>query len=176
MRTGYRLAIGVAAVTIVLGIVLFVAEAARTTRDASRYGQVPLPGRESVNLPAGEVLIYYGERPGIDPDPSLRVPPNLRLQVRTTNGQVLLGSTPFSSGQFDDGYERRAVAKLRVPEAGEYEAVSSTRVSGAVDPVLSFGREGTRNFGYVLFVLAGGGLLATILGVGTGLVARAERS
>ena len=90
---------------------------------------------------------------------------------------MLLGSTPFPSGRFDDGdYERRAVAKLRVPEAGEYEAVSSTRVPGAVDPVLSFGRDGTRNFGYVLFVLAGGGLLATILGVGTGLVARAERS
>ena len=68
MRTGYRLAIGVAAVTIVLAIVLFVAEAARTTRDASRYGQVPLPGRESVNLPAGEVLIYYGERTEIEPD------------------------------------------------------------------------------------------------------------
>jgi hypothetical protein len=171
MRTGYRLALGVAAVTIVLAVVLLVAEVMGATRDASKYGQVPLPGRESVNLPAGDVIIYYGERP--DASFPLRVPTNLRLRVRTTNGQELLGSTPYLTGQFHDGdYERRAVAKLRVPEAGTYEAVSTTRVDGAVAPVLSFGRNGTRSFGYVLFVLAGGGLLAAILGGGTALRSR----
>jgi len=173
MRTGYRLALGVAAVTIVLAVVLFVAEVVGATRDASRYGQIPLPGRESVSL--GDVIIYYGERP--DASFPLRVPPNLRLRVRTTNGQELLGSTPYLTGQFHDGdYERRAVAKLRVPEAGAYEAVSTTRVAGAVTPVLSFGRNGTRSFGYVLFVLAGGGLLAAILGGGTALRSRMNDS
>lgn len=171
MRTGYRLALGVAAVTIVLAVVLLVVEVVGATRDASKYGQVPLPGRESVDLPAGDVIIYYGERR--DASFRLRVPPNLRLRVRTTNGQELLGSTPYLTGQFHDGdYERRAVAKLRVPEAGAYEAVSTTRVDGAVTPVLSFGRNGTRSFGYVFFVLAGGGLLAAILGGGTALRSR----
>jgi hypothetical protein len=175
MRTGYRLALGVAAVTIVLAVVLLVAEVVGVTRDASRYGQVPLPGRESVSLPAGDVIIYYGER--LDASFPLRVPPNLRLRVRTTNGQELLGSTPYLTGQFHDGdYERRAVAKLSVPEAGAYEAVSTTRVAGAVTPVLSFGRNGTRSFGYVLFVLAGGGLLAAILGGGTALRSRMNGS
>lgn len=175
MRTGYRLALGVAAVTIVLAVVLLVAEVVGATRDPSRYGEIPLPGRESVSLPAGDVIIYYGERP--DASFPLRVPPNLRLRVRTTNGQELLGSTPYLTGQFHDGdYERRAVAKLRVPEAGAYEAVSTTRVAGAVTPVLSFGRNGTRSFGYVLFVLAGGGLLAAILGGGTALRSRMNGS
>lgn len=175
MRTGYRLALGVAAVTIVLAVVLLVAEVVEARRDASKYGQIPLPGRESVSLPAGDVIIYYGERP--DASFPLRVPPNLRLRVRTTNGQELLGSTPYLTGQFHDGdYERRAVAKLRVPEAGAYEAVSTTRVAGAVTPVLSFGRNGTRSFGYVLFVLAGGGLLAAILGGGTALRSRMNDS
>jgi hypothetical protein len=68
------------------------------------------------------------------------------------------------------------VAKLRVPEAGAYEAVSTTRVARAVAPVLSFGRNGTRSFGYVLFVLAGGGLLAAILGAGTALRSRMNGS
>jgi len=172
MRTGYRLAIGVAAITIVLAIVLFAFEAARATRDANAFGEVPVPGRDSVNLPAGDVIIYYGERSGGDGS-TLTVPLNLRLQVRTTSGQALLGSTPYLSGQFtDEDYERRAIAKLRVPEAGDYEAVSSTRVPGASAPVISFGRDGSRNFGYVLFVLAGGLLLAAILGVGTLLVER----
>lgn len=176
MRTGYRLALGVGAVTIILAIALFVAEALRGTREASKYGQVPMPGRESVNLPGGEVIIYYGER-SAGSDRALSVPSNIRLRVRTTNGQSLLGSTPYRFKQFDDGdYVRRSIAKLRVPEAGDYEAVTSTRVPGAIEPVLSFGRDGTRNFGYVLFVLAGGGLLAGILGVGTGLVARGERA
>ena len=89
----------------------------------------------------------------------------------------LLGSTPYASSQFDDGdYVRRSIAKLRVPEAGDYEAVTPTASPGAVDPVISFGRNGTRNFGYVLFVLAGGLLLAAILGRRDELVARTERA
>ena len=175
MRTGYRLAIGVAAVTVVLAIVLFILESVRATRDANAYGQVSVPGRDSVNLPSGDVIIYYGERIGQLEHSSLSVPSNLRLQVRTTNGQTLLGSTPYAFNQFNDGdYVRRSVAKLKVPEAGDYEAVSPTRAPGAVAPVISFGRDGTRNFGYVLFVLAGGLLLTAILGIGTALVARRE--
>jgi hypothetical protein len=175
MRTGYRLALGVVIVTVVAAIALLAVELFGGTRDATKYGGVSSPGRASVNLPAGEVIIFYGERPGLEPSIPLRVPPNLTLRVRTTNGQALLGSTPYLSAVFDDGdYQRRAIAKLRVPEAGDYEAVSGTRVNGAVDPVISFGENGTRNFGYVLFVLAGGLLLALILGAGTTLVARVE--
>ncbi len=170
MRTGYRLAVGVGIITVVAAIVLFVAELAAGGRDADAYGQVPVPGRESVDLPAGDVIIFYGERA---PDGGqLSVPPNLQLRVRTTSGQLLLGSTPYVFDQFDDGdYARKPIAKLRVPEAGDYEAVSPTRAPGAGGPVISFGRNGTRDFGYVLFVLAGGGLLAAILGVGTAIVA-----
>src|SRR3954447_1073437 len=173
MRTGYRLALGVVVITIVAAIVLLVVEAVGATRDASAYGEVPVPGRESVNLPSGEVIIFYGERIGRFEHSPLPVPQNLRLRVRTTNGQSLLGSTPYAFSQFNDGdYVRRSIAKLKVPEAGDYEAVSPTRVTGAVDPVISFGHNGTKDFGYVLFVLAGGLLLAAILGVGTAIVAR----
>jgi hypothetical protein len=173
MRTGYRLAIGVVGITVVAAIVLFVVEAVGANRDAHAYGQVPMPGRESVNLPAGEVIIFYGERIGRFEHSPLAVPSNLQLRVRTTNGQSLLGSTPYSFNQFNDGdYVRRSIAKLKVPEAGDYEAVSPTSSPGAVDPVISFGRNGTKDFGYVLFVLAGGLLLAAILGIGTAIVAR----
>jgi hypothetical protein len=173
MRTGYRLAIGVVGVTVVAAIVLFVVEAVGANRDAHAYGQVAMPGRESVNLPEGEVIIFYGERIGRFEHSPLTVPSNLRLRVRTTSGQSLLGSTPYQFNQFNDGdYVRRSIAKLKVPEAGDYEAVSPTSVPGAVDPVISFGRNGTKDFGYVLFVLAGGLLLAAILGVGTAIVAR----
>ncbi|MGA8218661.1 MAG: hypothetical protein WB771_08855 [Solirubrobacterales bacterium] len=177
MRTGYRLALGVVSITVAAAVVLTVIEAVGANRDARAYGEVPVPGRESVNLPAGEVIIFYGERLGRNGDARLRVPPNLGLRVRTTNGQSLLGSTPYAFSQFDDGdYVRRSVAKLKVPEAGNYEAVTPTTPPGAVDPVISFGRNGTKDFGYVLFVLAGGFLLAAILGIGTMLVARTERA
>jgi hypothetical protein len=175
MRTGYRLALGVVGITVVVAIVLFVVEAVGANRDAHAYGEVPMPGRESVVLPAGEVIIFYGERIGRFEHSPLPVPSNLQLRVRTTNGQSLLGSTPYAFNQFNDGdYVRRSIAKLKVPEAGNYEAVSPTTVPGAVDPVISFGRNGTKDFGYVLFVLAGGMLLAAILGVGTAVVARTE--
>jgi len=176
MRTGYRLALATAGITVAISLVVLVIEAVSATRDADAYGQVPVPGRESVTLPADEVIIFYGERIGGDRDAQLSVPANLRLRVRTTNGQQLLGSTPYGFDQFSDGdYLRRSIAKLRVPEAGHYEAVAPTRVPGGVEPVISFGRNGSRDFGYVLFVLAGGLLLASILGFGTAIVARRER-
>jgi hypothetical protein len=176
MRTGYRLALATAGITIVVAIVVLVVEAVGANRDAHAYGQVPVPGRESVNLPAGDVIIFYGERIGTLEHSPLSVPSNLTLRVRTTNGQQLLGSTPYAFNQFNDGdYVRRSIAKLRVPEAGDYEAVAPTRVPGGVEPVISFGRNGTKNFVYVVFVLAGGLLLAAILGVGTAVVARRER-
>ncbi len=173
MRTGYRLAAGVGVITVVVAIVLFVAELMGDDRDADAYGQVAVPGRNSINLPAGEVIIFYGERDS--GGGTLAVPPKLQLRVRTTNGQLLLGSTPYVFDQFDDGdYVWKPIAKLRVPESGDYEAVSPTVAPGAVDPVISFGHEGGRDFGYVLFVLVGGGLLAAILGIGTAIVARTE--
>jgi hypothetical protein len=175
MRTGYRLTLGVVGITVLVAIVLLIFEAVQTTRDAKAYGQVSMPGRNSVNLPAGEVIIFYGERIGAFEHSPLSVPPNLRLRIRTTNGQSLVGSTPYRFNQFNDGdYVRRSIAKLKVPEAGDYEAVTPTRVAGAIEPVISFGRDGTRSFGYVFFVLAGGLLLASILGVGTALVSRAN--
>jgi len=177
MRTGYRLALGVVGITVVAAIVLLVVEAVGANRNAHAYGEVPMPGRESVNLPAGEVIIFYGERIDAVEHSALSVPANLRLTVRTTNGQQLLGSSPYGFDQFRDGdYVRRSIAKLRVPESGAYEAVSSTHLPAAAAPVISFGRTGTRNFGYVLFVLAGGLLLASILGLGTALRRRITAS
>lgn len=173
MPTGYRLALGVLAVTVVCAIALFVIEAFGSTRSPTKYGQVSVPGRASVNLPAGEVLIFYGDQPARKTQ--LVVPPNIGLRVRTTNGQSLLGSTPFAGDQFADGnYERRPIANLRVPEAGDYEAVSSAAEVGAVSPVISFGENGTRDYSYVIFVLFGGALLALILVVVAAIVARTE--
>jgi len=173
MPTGYRLALGVLAVTVVCAIALFVIEAFGSTRDATKHGQVSVPGRASVNLPAGEVLIYYGDQPARDTQ--LVVPPSITLRVRTTNGQALLGSTPFNGDQFADGdYERRPIANLRVPEAGDYEAVSAAPEVGAVNPVISFGENGTRDYSYVIFVLFGGALLAAILASVSAIVARTE--
>ena len=175
MRTGYRLALGVAGITVLVAIAVLVAELLASTRNPDAYGRVPVPGRESVSLPAGEVIVFYGER-GTGEASSLAIPQDLRLRIRTTRGQ-LLGSTPYAVDAFGDGdYLRRSIAKLDVPEAGAYEAVSASSLPGAADPEISFGRTGSRDFGYVLFVLAGGLLLTAILGGGTALVARRERA
>ena len=172
MRTGYRLAIVIAGITLALAVVLAVVELLGSTRDATAYGRVSLPGRDSVTLPQGDVLIFYGEGSG-SAGSSPRVPPNLQLRVRTASGQSLLGSTPYLTDPFEqDGHVWIGIAKLRVPEGGSYEAVASSRVPGAEDPALGFGHSGSRSFGYVAFVLAGGLLLAAILAVATRLVRR----
>jgi hypothetical protein len=171
MRTGYRLAPGIAGATLAIALVLLVVELFASARDPGAYGEIPVPGRDSVSLPAGEVIVFYGERRAGGSDAPLPVPPTLELRVLTTRGQ-LLGGTPYGVDQFRDGeYVRRSIAKLEVPEAGTYEAVSSSPAARAAQPVISFGRTGSRNLGYVLFVLAGGLLLAAIIGAGTALVA-----
>jgi hypothetical protein len=174
MRTGYRLALGAAVITIVVAAGLAVVELFKSTRDPNADGQVSVPGRQSVTLPQGDVIIFYGDSPA---GARTALPlPNITLRVRTASGQSLLGSTPFFSDQFEGGGRVwRSMAKLRVPEPGSYEAVAGNRVHGADDPVLGFGHTGSRDMGYVLFVLFGGFLLTAILGLGTALMAQLER-
>jgi hypothetical protein len=173
MRTGYRLAIWVAGVTAAIALALAVVELLAEGRDPSAYGKVPVPGRDSVSLPAGEVIVFYGERDA-GGDRPVTVPVDLRVFVRTTRGQ-LLGATPYGVEQSTDcDFVRRSIGKLDVPEAGAYEAVTSAGASRRGGEI-SFGRNGTRDFAYVAFVLAGGLLLAAILGFGTLLVERRER-
>ena len=174
MRTGYRIAVTIAGVTVFLSIVLLAFAALGGSRDANAYGQISLPGRDSITLPEGEVIVFYGVR---NPESStLLIPDDLRLRVQTTGGATL-GSTPSGFDQFDDGdYVRRSIGFLEVPEAGPYEAISPTRVAGATDAVISFGRNGSSNFGYALFVLTGGLLLAAIPAVGAAVRSRAERA
>jgi hypothetical protein len=175
MRTGYRLAIGVASLTAAIAVALAVVELLSAGRDPTAYGTVPVPGRDSVSMPAGDVIVFYGE-PGASGDRPLVIPRSLKLFVRTTRGQ-LLAATPYAFDQFTDGdYVRRSIGKLRVPEAGAYEAVASAVPSGAAGAEITFGRNGSRDFAYVAFVLAGGLLLAAILGFGTFLVERRERA
>src|SRR4051794_1024884 len=173
MRTGYRLALAAAAVTIVAAIILVVLEWTGSTRDPNADGQVTIPGRESVSLPAGDMIIFYGDT-AVGAEDALPLP-NITLRIRTASGQSLLGSTPYFTDQFEDGgHLWRGMAKLRVPEAGSYEAVAGNRPAAANEPVLGFGHTGTRDFGYVAFVLFGGLLLAAILAVITALTVRLE--
>jgi hypothetical protein len=172
MRTGYQLAIGAAAITALAAILVTVAEATAPSREATAYGEIRVPGRGPVELPEGEVIIFYGESKG--EDSPLTTPPGLQVSVRSLDGN-LLGSVPSGFGQFDDGdYVRRSVGRLDVPESGTYRASAAAAIAGAIQPVVSFGRNGTQSFAYALLVLAGGALLALILAAGTWIRARIE--
>ena len=95
-----------------------------------------------------------------------------RILPRARRRRSATTSAPRTRAAAKPRMRRRSAPKLRVPEAGQYEAVSSTHVTPAAHAVISFGHNGSRDFGYVLFVLAGGLLLAAILGIGTAIVAR----
>src|SRR4051794_34693906 len=162
MRTGYRLALAAAAVTIVAAIILVVVEWTGSTRDPNADGQVAIPGRESVSLPAGDVIIFYGDT-AVGAEDALPLP-NITLRIRTASGQSLLGSTPYFTDQFEDGgHLWRGMAKLRVPEAGSHEAVAGNRPAAARQAVVRLGHTGTPDFGYSALVLFGGVILAALL-------------
>ena len=73
------------------------------------------------------------------------------------------------------GLYETAFLGMLAQSTGWATAASECVEAAKPEPVISFGRNGTRDFGYALFVLAGGLLLAAILGIGTAIVERMER-
>jgi hypothetical protein len=131
------------------------------------YGQVPLPQGGTVHLPQGKVVVYYSQvGDGSDPVAQVTVP--LGFQVVPAGGGTPVpvssqnGATTADAAQRSETVgELGAVAKLDVPNAGDYTVLASTNVA----PGSTFLKFGT-NAGAALLArwhLLAGLLLAAIL-------------
>lgn len=114
------------------------------------YGEVPIPGTGSVQLPAGEVtvslhaLVIGGNGGGL-PVPPLGLtisPPDGVAQPQVTEN---IGSTTTVNS---DAHVR--VWKVQVPAAGTYRVQADGQVGGYVNPRLAFGHQSS--YGYLVWV------------------------
>jgi hypothetical protein len=134
----------IATVLLVLALValfVFIAVAAIKSAAASdRYGRVPMPGTEEVELPEGEVIVSYEEQTDLEENESLEVPGGIRFGVHAEDGPPLpIEGKRFGSQTEDDDGARREFATLEVPEEGHYVVTVGPPPIEAPEPAITFG-------------------------------------
>jgi len=156
MRLAPRIAIVVSILTLVASLVGFVGALvlnAFVLDEYDAYGEVAVPGRGSLDLPAGEVTISFhtlttGRPTGGFPIPDLRfgmTPPEGVPDPEVT--ESIGGTTSINS----DVHVR--IWTVQIPEAGTYEIETDGNVDGYIQPRLAFGRDSSHS--WVLWLFGG---------------------
>lgn len=132
---GTVIAIGIAAFFVYLLLGAF-------EGDSDSFGGVPVPSTSLVELPDGEIDLFYAEGvTGIEENLSLVQPDDLSYALTLAGGvSVRIDSRGGEVERTDDGVAR-VVAAAFVPEEGTYEVrVESQEVAGRIRPQLTFGQ------------------------------------
>ena len=149
MRAGIRERVrveeGAISVSALIGIalVLFVGYLllAAFEGDSAQFGSVAVPGREQVELPEGDVDIYYSEK--VDPDAGvpLITPDDLQYTVTGPEGQgVPVNSRGDDAESTGDGMTR-LIGSLQAPEDGLYTVTTeSSQAAQRIAPAVTFGQ------------------------------------
>jgi hypothetical protein len=148
-----------------LAFVLFMTEAIGGSDDADLYGRVKLPGTKMLDLPAGEVALYYEERVTLSENDSLDVPDGLRVVARRELQRVRSErSTPNSIKL--DGRALREFGKLDLPVAGRYRVRTRSDVGGSNSPAVTLGKgqlEGLARSAVRAGIAEGAGLVLALI-------------
>jgi hypothetical protein len=156
MRRAPRIAIVISILTLVVSLVGFVVTLvlnAFVLDEYDAYGEVPIPGSTSLQLPAGEMTVSFhtvvagSPRSGFPiPDLSFGLTPPTGLPEPTVTEDIG-GTTTVNSDV------RVRIWKVQVPEAGTYDVEVKGSVDGYIAPRLAFGHDGSH--GWLLFVFGG---------------------
>jgi hypothetical protein len=133
-----RIALGCAVAGAGAAFLLFMIEAVGGTSDADRYGRVPLPGRATLELPAGDLALYYEERVTLGENDVLDVPDGLVVKARGERTVRSRRGTPNSISL--DGRALREFGKLRIPSAGRYRVNARSDAPGSNSPAVTLGK------------------------------------
>ncbi|WP_374025578.1 SHOCT domain-containing protein [Mycobacterium sp. HNNTM2301] len=118
------------------------------------YGEVPVPGSGSLNLPAGDVTISLHTIVISGPDRGLPVPP-LGVTIAPPDGvaqPVVTENIGTTTTVNNDAHVRVWVA--HVASSGTYNITTDGQVNGYINPRLAFGRNSSHGFLVWLFVAA----------------------
>ena len=134
--------------------------------DHDKYGRIAIPpGHGVVDLPAGDVVVFYEEARAITTD---EAEPNPRVdwEIRPEGGGAPL-PLDEDGGRETNVREQRAwtdIETIDVPEAGPYEVVIRDVTAGGPDPALTFGSSGVTAASLALTIggIAIGSILITL--------------
>jgi hypothetical protein len=109
--------------------------------DSAQFGSVGVPGEGRVELPEGDVDVYYAE--GADPDAGVELitPPDLRVTVTGPGGQDVPVTARGAEPESTDGGMARLIGSLRASEDGFYEVgTESSQATQRIGPEVTFGQ------------------------------------
>ena len=131
--------------------------------DHEKYGRVDIPGKGTVDLPAGEVVVYYED--GSSPADGFFPEPEVKWQIAPASGgkPLRLDSDGGRESNIRDDQSWTDIEGLDIEEAGDYD-VRVAEVAGGPDPALTFGTSGVTPAA-LIFVIAGAGIGTTLIAV-----------
>ena len=159
-----KLAIAAAALGAAGALILFIAGAVGGASKYDEHGRVAVPGKGTLEMPAGKVAVFYEERITLGENESLDAPENLRVSARR---EVTVRAKRKKIGNAInlDGRSMDEFATLELPQAGRYRV--RVRGSGSNTPAVTFGEglgEGFLDAGKNAGIALGAGLaLAALL-------------
>ncbi|CAN5483324.1 hypothetical protein BH20ACT15_BH20ACT15_03340 [soil metagenome] len=174
MAKGYVAALVILGLTVVgtfaAAFVLLFVNLIAGVDDTDAYGRVGLPGTGAVELPDGEVSVFYEER-----GEKVRRPRgNIAYEVRPQGGGPVLASKgPGSVDEeaSENGFSRVSFDRIDVPSGGTYLVEAGPVRGDRPSPALTFGEpltagilDGVKNavWGLLGFVLAAAIALITL--------------
>lgn len=155
-RTGPRVAVVVSVLTLVVSVAGFIVSLvlnAFVLDDFDAYGEVPIPGAENIELPAGEVTVSFRTLTTGQPTSGFPIPA-ISVNIDAPDGaadpavtESIGGTTTVNS----DTHVRIWVAQ--VAEAGTYRVSTDGSVNGYINPRLAFGHGTT--YGWLAWAFGG---------------------
>jgi hypothetical protein len=170
MKRAPRIAIVVSVLTLVVSFVGLVASLFLNVfvlDEYDAYGEIPIPGSKSLQLPAGEMTVSFHTVVADNPRSGLAIP-DLSFGITPTAGLPEPTVTEDIGGTTTHNNDVRVrVWKVQIRKEGTYQVDAKGAVDGFVTPRMAFGHDGSR--GWLLFAF-GGLLLLGLLAFGVSLL------
>jgi len=109
--------------------------------DTAQFGKVSVPGKGQVELPEGDVDIYYSE--GVNPDEGIPLitPDDLRYRVTGPAGQVISTNSRGADAKSTGDGMTRLIGAMKAPVEGFYTVETESTLAGQrITPAVTCGQ------------------------------------
>lgn len=156
MKRAPRIVLVISVLTLVVSVLGFVATLVLNTfvlDEYNAYGEVPIPGSTTLELPEGEMTVSFHTVTTGRPTSGFPIP-DLSFGITPRAGQPEPTVTENIGGTTSVNSDIRVrIWTVQIPQSGTYEVEVKGSVDGYITPRLTFGRDGSR--GWLLWLFGG---------------------